>query len=127
MATHSSILACKIPWTEEPGNYCPWCCRVRNNWVTNILLACYSFTFVIGCRVSFLGQSQHPPVNFVQEIVVILVFLQKMSTHPSTPPSWSCRLTDHVNMGGLSILFCWSMCLILSLRTQIIWITTTIA
>ena len=25
MATHSVILAWKIPWTEEPGNYSPWC------------------------------------------------------------------------------------------------------
>ena len=24
MATHSSILAWKIPWTEEPGGYSPW-------------------------------------------------------------------------------------------------------
>ena len=24
MATHSSILAWKIPWTEEPGSYNPW-------------------------------------------------------------------------------------------------------
>ena len=25
MTTHSSILAWKIPWTEEPGaGYCPW-------------------------------------------------------------------------------------------------------
>ena len=25
MATHSSTLASKIPWTEEPGaGYCPW-------------------------------------------------------------------------------------------------------
>ena len=24
MATHSSILACEIPWTEEPGGYSPW-------------------------------------------------------------------------------------------------------
>ena len=24
MATHSSILAWKIPWTEEPGSYSPW-------------------------------------------------------------------------------------------------------
>ena len=26
MATHSSILAWKIPWTEELG-YCPWGCK----------------------------------------------------------------------------------------------------
>ena len=24
MATHSSILAWKIPWTEEPEGYSPW-------------------------------------------------------------------------------------------------------
>ena len=24
MATHSSILAWKMPWTEEPGGYSPW-------------------------------------------------------------------------------------------------------
>ena len=28
MATHSSILACRIPWTEEPGGlYSPWGCK----------------------------------------------------------------------------------------------------
>ena len=24
MATHSSIFAWEIPWTEEPGSYSPW-------------------------------------------------------------------------------------------------------
>ena len=27
MATHSSILAWKTPWTEEPGTLCPWGCE----------------------------------------------------------------------------------------------------
>jgi len=27
MATHSSILAWKIPLTEEPGGYSPFCCK----------------------------------------------------------------------------------------------------
>ena len=27
MATHSSILAWRIPWAEEPGGYSPWGCR----------------------------------------------------------------------------------------------------
>ena len=27
MATHSSILAWRIPWTEEPGGYSPWGCK----------------------------------------------------------------------------------------------------
>ena len=25
MATHSSILVWKIPWTEDPGGQTPWC------------------------------------------------------------------------------------------------------
>ena len=27
MATHSSILAWAIPWTEEPGGLSPWGCK----------------------------------------------------------------------------------------------------
>ena len=27
MATHSSILAWEIPWTEEPGGLYPWGCK----------------------------------------------------------------------------------------------------
>ena len=29
MATHSNILACKLPWTEEPGGYSP---QGRKSW-----------------------------------------------------------------------------------------------
>ena len=28
MATHSSILAWRIPWAEEPAGYSPWVARV---------------------------------------------------------------------------------------------------
>ena len=36
MATHSSILAWRIPWTEEPGRLQPTGAqRVRHDWVTN--------------------------------------------------------------------------------------------
>ena len=31
VATHSSILAWRIPWTEEPVDYSPWGHRVRHN------------------------------------------------------------------------------------------------
>ena len=36
MATHSSIVAWRIPWTEEPGGlgYSPWGCRVGYNLAT---------------------------------------------------------------------------------------------
>ena len=40
MATHSSILAWRIPWTEEPGGLQPvWSQRVEQDWATN------TFTF----------------------------------------------------------------------------------
>ena len=42
MATHSSILAWKIPWTEEPSRLQSMGSqRVRHDWVTN------TFTFII--------------------------------------------------------------------------------
>ena len=25
--THSSLLAWRVPWTEEPGSYSPWGCK----------------------------------------------------------------------------------------------------
>ena len=43
MATHSSTLAWKIPWTEEPGRLqSTWSQRVGHNWVTSLSL----FTFI---------------------------------------------------------------------------------
>ena len=43
MATHSSILAWKIPWTEEPdGLQSMGLQRVRHDWVTSFSLSLYS-------------------------------------------------------------------------------------
>ena len=39
--SHSSPLACKIPWTEEPGRrQSMGSCRVRHNWATSLSLSC---------------------------------------------------------------------------------------
>ena len=35
MAIHSNILAWRISWTEEPGGYSPWSCRVVYYWASN--------------------------------------------------------------------------------------------
>ena len=43
MATHSSILAWRIPWTEEPVGYRPWGQKVEKGWATN------TFTFTLPC------------------------------------------------------------------------------
>ena len=36
MSTHSSILAWKIPWTEETVGYGPWGRRVGHDWATSL-------------------------------------------------------------------------------------------
>ena len=41
MATHSSILAWKIPWTEEPGSYSPW---GHKSWTRLSDFSFFSFT-----------------------------------------------------------------------------------
>ena len=41
MATHSSIHAWRIPWTEKPGGYSPWGHRVGHDWATSTLSAYY--------------------------------------------------------------------------------------
>ena len=38
MATHASILAWGIPWTEDPAGYSPWDCRVKTGKHTLLLL-----------------------------------------------------------------------------------------
>ena len=35
MATHSSILAWKIPWTEEPLGYCLWSCKELDTFLSD--------------------------------------------------------------------------------------------
>ena len=52
MATHSSILAWRIPWTEEPGGLQSMGSqRVGHNWVTNTHTHTYCLRFYF--RLSF--------------------------------------------------------------------------
>ena len=63
METHSSILACKIPWMEEPGSLQSMGLqRVRHDWVTSLThWGCFAkglahFTILIAvCRFQFLS------------------------------------------------------------------------
>ena len=43
MATHSSILAWEIPWTEEPGGYSPWGPKSRTGLATKPPLTSISY------------------------------------------------------------------------------------
>ena len=53
MATHSSIIAWKSPWTEEPGELQPMGSqRVRHDWATNTTTTVYfptSYPWVLDC------------------------------------------------------------------------------
>ena len=55
------------------------------------------FSFVFGCGVSFLVCSSVFLSMIVQQLVVILVFLQEgVRARPSTPPSWFRSLMLHL-------------------------------
>ena len=49
MATHSSILAWEIPWTEESGRqHSPWGCRVRHDlahMLTSVHMGTYTLSY----------------------------------------------------------------------------------
>ena len=47
MATHSSLLAWKIPWTEESGGFRSMGHRVRHDWATNMDIFVIVITLVL--------------------------------------------------------------------------------
>ena len=83
MATHSSTLAWKIPWTEEPGRLQfmgSW--RVGHNWVTSLSLSCIVFTVLrqvpsrpIFWRVLIINGGWILSKAFVASIEIVIWFL----------------------------------------------------
>ena len=66
MATHSSILAWKIPWTEKPGVYSPW--GRKESDTTEQLHFHFRLTIIPKCS-SFLPGAFHLSLkNFFQPI-----------------------------------------------------------
>ena len=53
MATHSSILAWKIPWKRSLVGYNPWGLRVRHNWCGPFMCAHSYLTFAIPWTITF--------------------------------------------------------------------------
>ena len=96
IATHSSILAWRIPWTEEPGwPQCMGSQRVRHNWVTISLSLSHTHTHTHtmseGQQVIWADSlSGHTPTEQWDEAVTSVWFhLTKSSTpgksHSKTP------------------------------------------
>ena len=53
MATHSSILVWKLPWTEEPGGLQSiGSQRARHDWVSNIVPSKYLHVYTIPCIIN---------------------------------------------------------------------------
>ena len=129
MATHSTILAWKIPWTEEPGRLQSMGSqRVRYDWVTNTwnihLSSLFTFPICSKCRttielinVEFFGNlcnykrtsfddvSQFVIVNSQWLVTTRLIFKALVSfAKPLEPPlhctSVSCSWTKHVDAGS---------------------------
>ena len=62
MATHSSTLAWKIPWMEEPGRLQSMGSRwVRHDWATSLLL--FTFTFHFHFSLSCTGEGIGSPLQ----------------------------------------------------------------
>ena len=78
MATHSSILAWRIPWTEKPGLLQPMGSqRVGHDWMTNTYLLTYDYTVQVRNRFKGLDLIDRVPeevwtevCNIVQEVVI---------------------------------------------------------
>ena len=68
IATHSSILALRIPWTEKPGMLQSRGCRVQCNWPT------FTFTFIWPCNPT----PGHVSGEYMQKVYGLKVYL-----HPS--------------------------------------------
>ena len=64
MATHSSILACRIPWTEEPGGLqSTESQRVGYDWATSLSLSTLSWDFQLLCLLLIVFLSSQRPVT----------------------------------------------------------------
>ena len=69
MATHSSILAWAIPWTEEPGSYSPWDCKDSDTteWLSlqfkYIYIYIYSKNFEVHDRKTVIFLEETPGRN----------------------------------------------------------------
>ena len=83
-ATHSSILAWRIPWTEEPGGLqSTGLQRVGHNWATSLSL--FTFTWILwglGHTISFYFMVEVFPVKENLSSIYITLFIVCLSLGP---------------------------------------------
>ena len=95
MATHSSILAWRIPWTEEPGGYSP-----RGRKETRLSDCTFISIIVIEAIVDFLGGSvvKNPLAN-ARDTGLIPGSERSPGEGNGTPLQYSC-LENSMDRGG---------------------------
>ena len=83
MATHSSIFAWKIPWTEEPGGQQSMRSQtVRHNWVTMHTHVCaYTYMCTLVCITQMIHEYIHMVKRSNREVQV-----KKRESLPSSSP-----------------------------------------
>ena len=69
MATHSDILAWRIPWTQEPGGYSPWGHEESD---TTEWLSAVQHIYVSGQWV--FGNSLYLPLNFTVNLKYLWIY-----------------------------------------------------
>ena len=81
MATHSRILAWRIPWTEEPGgSQSMGSQRVRHDWATNKMVDLFiRYTFYFRMYLLIMLQLSPTEQDVTMELVFVFVFWVRTS------------------------------------------------
>ena len=104
MATHSSILAWRIPWTEEFGRLQSMGLRVRHDWATNTHTHTHIF-LMWGSWDTKLNELPSSQNQFVKECKLVCIH----TVHLYTAKNKLMTLCHH-SSGGLVAKLCWLSC-----------------
>ena len=101
MATHSSILAWRIPWTEEPGGYSPWGHKrvgmtLQLNTTSSVAQSCPALCDPMDCSMS--GLSVHHQLPELTQTHVYRVGDAIQPSHPLSAPSPALSLSQHQSL-----------------------------
>ena len=115
MATHSSILAWRIPWTRNLAGYSPYGCRVRHNWsdfecTHSWCIILYKFSSVAQlfqtlCDPMDCSMPGLPVLYYVPEFAQTHVHWINDAIQPSYP--WSSISTPAFSLSQHQGLFQW--------------------
>ena len=118
MATHSSVLAWRIPWTKEPGglqsvgsqrieHFQPTLTSIHDYWknhkfdYTDCKVMSLLFNMLSRCFILFLPRSKHLLISWLQSLSAVILELKKIK---SVTVSTFCPSICHEVMGPDAII-----------------------